>query len=46
MRGGASLRVDLAGSAGAAEAALAEGARIVVHNLTAELMELFRTLRV
>jgi 4-hydroxy-2-oxoheptanedioate aldolase len=41
-----SLRVDLAGSAQAASAALADGAQMVVHNLTLEMMELFRLLRV
>ena len=40
------VRVDLAGSAQAARAALHDGARVVVHNLTQELMELFRSLRV
>jgi 4-hydroxy-2-oxoheptanedioate aldolase len=41
-----SLRLDLAGSAEAASAAIADGARIVMHNLTLEMMELFRRLRV
>jgi len=41
-----SLRLDLAGSAQAASAALAAGAHLVVHNLTLEMMQLFRELRV
>ena len=40
------LRLDLAGSAEAASAALADGAHVVVHNLTLEMMTLFRQLRV
>ena len=41
-----SVRFDLAGSADAARAALDDGARVVVHNLTLAMMELFRDLRV
>ncbi|HET6561611.1 MAG TPA: aldolase/citrate lyase family protein [Marmoricola sp.] len=41
-----SVRLDLAGSAESASAALADGAHVVVHNLTLEMMELFRRLRV
>jgi 4-hydroxy-2-oxoheptanedioate aldolase len=41
-----SVRLDLAGSADAARAALEDGARVVVHNLTLEMMGLFRDLRV
>jgi 4-hydroxy-2-oxoheptanedioate aldolase len=41
-----SVRLDLAGSAQAASAALADGAHLVVHNLTLEMMQLFRELRV
>ena len=40
------VRVDLAGSAEAARAALDDGARVVVHNLTLEVMALLRSLRV
>jgi 4-hydroxy-2-oxoheptanedioate aldolase len=40
------VRLDLAGSAEGARAALDGGARVVVHNLTLEMMELFRRLRV
>jgi 4-hydroxy-2-oxoheptanedioate aldolase len=40
------VRLDLVGSAAAARAAFEEGARVVVHNLTLEMMELFRGLRV
>jgi 4-hydroxy-2-oxoheptanedioate aldolase len=41
-----SLRLDIVGSEDAARRALAEGSRLVVHNVTLELMELFRRLRV
>jgi 4-hydroxy-2-oxoheptanedioate aldolase len=41
-----SLRCDLAGSAATARAALDDGARLVVHNLTLSMMELLRELRV
>jgi len=41
-----SIRLDFVGSAEAATRALEDGARIVVHNLTLEMMELFRRLRV
>ncbi len=41
-----SVRFDLAGSADDARAALGSGARVVVHNLTLEMMGLFRDLRV
>ena len=41
-----SVRLDLAGSAQDASAALADGAHLVVHNLTLEMMRLFRELRV
>ena len=40
------VRLDLAGSAEGARAALDGGARVIVHNLTLEMMELFRHLRV
>lgn len=40
------VRSDFVGSADAATAALQEGARIVVHNLTLEMLELFERLRV
>ena len=40
------LRLDFVSSAAAAREALDEGARMVVHNLTLEMMELFRQLRV
>ncbi|SFC56474.1 4-hydroxy-2-oxoheptanedioate aldolase [Nocardioides terrae] len=40
------VRCDLAGSAEAARAALADGARVVVHNLTLSMMALLRELRV
>ncbi len=41
-----SVRLDLAGSAESASAALGDGAHVVVHNLTLEMMRLFRELRV
>jgi len=41
-----SVRFELAGSADGARAVLADGARVVVHNVTVELMELFRQMRV
>lgn len=41
-----SVRFDLAGSADEARAALGDGARVVVHNLTLAMMRLFRELRV
>lgn len=41
-----SVRLDLAGSAQAATDALADGAQLVVHNLTLEMMRLFQDLRV
>ncbi len=41
-----SIRLDLAGSADAARTALNDGARVVVHNLTLEMMDLLRQLRV
>jgi 4-hydroxy-2-oxoheptanedioate aldolase len=40
------VRLDLSGSAENARAALDDGARVVVHNLTLEMMDLFRRLRV
>ena len=40
------LRVDIVGSADAASDALHAGAHVVVHNLTLEMMDLFRRLRV
>jgi 4-hydroxy-2-oxoheptanedioate aldolase len=40
------VRLDFVGSAEAATAALQEGARVVVHNLTLEMLELFQRLRV
>jgi 4-hydroxy-2-oxoheptanedioate aldolase len=40
------IRFELAGSADAARAALDDGARVIVHNLTLEMMGLFRDLRV
>jgi 4-hydroxy-2-oxoheptanedioate aldolase len=40
------IRFELAGSADAARAALDDGARVIVHNLTLEMMQLFRDLRV
>jgi 4-hydroxy-2-oxoheptanedioate aldolase len=40
------VRLDLAGSAEAATAAITAGARVVVHNLTLEMMDLFRRHRV
>jgi 4-hydroxy-2-oxoheptanedioate aldolase len=40
------IRSDFVGSAEAATAALQEGARVVVHNLTLEMLELFQHLRV
>jgi 4-hydroxy-2-oxoheptanedioate aldolase len=40
------IRCDLAGSAEGARAALADGARVVVHNLTLSMMALLRELRV
>lgn len=42
----AAVRFDLAGSADDARTALGSGARVVVHNLTLEMMGLFRELRV
>jgi 4-hydroxy-2-oxoheptanedioate aldolase len=42
----ASVRCDLAGSAASARAALDDGARVVVHNLTLSMMGLLRELRV
>jgi 4-hydroxy-2-oxoheptanedioate aldolase len=41
-----SVRFDLAGSANDARTALASGARVIVHNLTLEMIGLFRELRV
>jgi 4-hydroxy-2-oxoheptanedioate aldolase len=41
-----SVRLDLAGSARSATTALADGADVVLHNLTLEMMQLFRELRV
>ena len=41
-----SVRLDLAGSAEGAQASLQAGARVIVHNLTLEMMALFRDLRV
>ena len=40
------VRFDLAGSADDARTALGSGARVVVHNLTLEMMGLLRELRV
>lgn len=40
------IRLDFVGSADAATRALQDGARMVVHNLTLELVQLFRHLRV
>lgn len=41
-----SIRFELAGSSDAARTALDDGARVIVHNLTLEMMDLFRELRV
>jgi len=41
-----SVRLDFVGSVDAARTALDDGARIVLHNLTLQMLELFRRLRV
>lgn len=44
LRSRATVRADLAGSADAAAASFADGAHLVVHNLTAVMMRSFRAL--